>query len=183
MTLSRTGENVIKTPAGSVTVRPYRSSSNAQLKAVLSFTPRMSSLDRENTKSQKDEFRGFFTLFWIGLGLLFLRTSIDSWEQNRTPLSWNFGRLITGDALVLAISDGIMMGAMFFCVPFVKALQNRYISYYWTGAIIQHVFQALYLGTAVWWGYHRQWYWVQAGFLVLHALSNLMKVSRCERSV
>lgn len=49
-----------------MTVRPYRSSSNAQLKAILSFTPRMSSLDRENTKSQTDEFRGFFTLFWIG---------------------------------------------------------------------------------------------------------------------
>jgi hypothetical protein len=66
MTLSRNGENVIPTPGGTVTVRPYRSSSNAQLKAVLSFTPRMSSLDRENTKSQTDEFRGFFTLFWIG---------------------------------------------------------------------------------------------------------------------
>jgi hypothetical protein len=23
-------------------------------------------LDRQNTKSQTDEFRGFFTLFWIG---------------------------------------------------------------------------------------------------------------------
>jgi len=70
-----------------------------------------------------------------------------------------------------------MMAAMFFCVPFVKALQNRYISYYWTGAIIQHTFQTTYLFIAIWWGYHRQWYWVQAGFLVLHALSNLMKVS------
>jgi len=181
MTLSRNGENVIPTPAGTVTVRPYRSSSNAQLKAVLSFTPRMSSLDRENTKSQTDEFRGFFTLFWIGLALLFLRTSIHSWENNGTPLSWNFGRLITGDVLVLAISDAVMMVSMFFCVPFVKALQNRYISYYWTGAMIQHSFQTAYLGTAIWWGYHRQWYWVQAGFLVLHALSNLMKVSLVAR--
>ena len=111
-----------------------------------------------------------------GLALLFLRTSYQSWEQNRTPLSWTFGRLITRDALVLALSDGIMMAAMFICVPFVKALQFRYISYYWSGAVIQHTFQTGYLFAAIWWGYHRQWYWVQSGFMVLHALSNLMKV-------
>jgi len=64
--LSKTTESVIPTPDGTVRVRPYRSSSNAQLKAVLSFTPRVSSLDRHNTKSQSDEFRGFFVLFWIG---------------------------------------------------------------------------------------------------------------------
>jgi len=65
-TLNKNSDNIIPTPAGTVHVRPFRSSSNAQLKAVLSFTPRMSSLDRENVKSQSDEFRGFFTLFWIG---------------------------------------------------------------------------------------------------------------------
>lgn len=65
-TLSNSGENVIPTPAGTVRVRPYRSGSTSQLKAVLSFTPRVSSLDRHNVKSQTDEFRGFFTLFWIG---------------------------------------------------------------------------------------------------------------------
>ncbi|WWC91037.1 uncharacterized protein L201_005977 [Kwoniella dendrophila CBS 6074] len=175
-TLSKTKDNVINTPGGIIHVRPYRSSSNAQLKAVLSFTPRVSSLDRTNERSQSDEFRGFFVLFWIGLALLFLRTSIQSWEINRTPLSWTFGRLITRDAWVLAISDLVMVLAMFFCVPFVKGLQNKWYSYTWTGLIIQHSFQTLYLGVAVWWGYHRQWYWVQSGFLVLHAMSSLMKM-------
>lgn len=65
-TLSRTKDSVIPTPDGVLTVRPYRSSSTSQLKAVLSFTPRVSSLDRQNPKSQSDEFRGFFVLFWIG---------------------------------------------------------------------------------------------------------------------
>jgi sterol O-acyltransferase len=115
-----------------------------------------------------------------------VRTSLQSWEDNRTPLSWTFGRLITGDALVLAISDGLMVLTMFLCVPFVKvcrnvitkgqALQHRVFSYYYTGLIIQHMFQAVYLGIAIWWGYYRDWYWVQAGFLVLHCLSMLMKV-------
>nr|XP_018259362.1 sterol O-acyltransferase [Kwoniella dejecticola CBS 10117]OBR81520.1 sterol O-acyltransferase [Kwoniella dejecticola CBS 10117] len=174
-TLSKTKDNVINTPGGIIHVRPYRSSSNAQLKAVLSFTPRVSSLDRTNERSQNDQFRGFFVLFWFGLALLFLRTSMQSWEENRTPLSWTFGRLITGDALVLAISDLVMVLAMFFCVPFVKGLQYRWYKYSWTGLIIQHTFQTVYLGTAVWWGWHRQWYWVQSGFLVLpHAITPQM---------
>ena len=69
-----------------------------------------------------------------------------------------------------------MSAAMFICVVFVKCLQWRVFSYYYTGLVIQHLIQTSYLFAAIWWGYHRQWYWVQAGFLVLHALSNLMKV-------
>lgn len=76
--LSRSKVNIIDTPSGQVKVRPYRSSSNAQLKAVLSFHPRVSSLDRHNTKSQTDEFRGFFVLFWIGKS--FFVSGISEWS-------------------------------------------------------------------------------------------------------
>lgn len=152
---------------GTLSVRPYRSSSTSKLKALVSYTPRSSGLDRTNVKAASDEFRGFYSLFWIGLALLFVRTSYDSWETNRTILSGTFGRLITGDALVLAISDAIMVGSMFVCVPFVKGLVNGWYGYYWVGVAIQHAWQCVFLGMAVWWGFHRQWYWVQSGFLVL----------------
>ena len=99
-----------------------------------------------------------------------MRTSLQSWEENRTPLSWNFGRLITRDVLVLAFSDFLMMALMFLCVPFVKALQHQWFSYNYIGIVLQHTFQALYLGIAIWWGYHREWYWVQSGYLVLRKL-------------
>lgn len=108
----------------------------------------------------------------IGLGLLFIQTSLRSWEANRTPLSWKFGKLITGDALVLALADGLMTIGQFFCVPFVKGLIARGYRYYWVGLVIQHTYQTLYLGVAIWIGVHRQWYWVQAGFLVLRELSS-----------
>jgi sterol O-acyltransferase len=111
-------------------------------------------------------------LLMTGLGLLFIQTSLRSWEANRTPLSWKFGKLITGDALVLALADGLMTIGQFFCVPFVKGLIARGYRYYWVGLVIQHTYQTLYLGVAIWIGVHRQWYWVQAGFLVLRKLSN-----------
>ena len=76
-TLSQTSDSVIPTPSGDVRVRPFRSSSNAQLKAILSFTPRVSSLDRHNAKSQGDEFRGFFVLFWIGMAVSSTLVTLD----------------------------------------------------------------------------------------------------------
>lgn len=60
-----------------------------------------------------------------------------------------------------------MVLGQFFCVPFVQGLIAKRYSYYWVGVAIQHTYQTFYLGIAIWWGFHRQWYWVQAGFLVL----------------
>ncbi|BEI84302.1 hypothetical protein CcaverHIS002_0409060 [Cutaneotrichosporon cavernicola] len=166
---------VIATPSGTVLVRPYVSAGK-EIKALLQFKPRYSSFDRENNKSQSDQFRGFFTLFWIALALLFLRTCIESWETNRTLLSPNFAQLITADGVALAFADFIMVTSMLLCVPFVKCLQKGYFKYNWTALIFQHVFQTTFLGVAIAWGYARNWYWVQAGFLVLHALSSMMKM-------
>jgi sterol O-acyltransferase len=52
----------------------------------------------------------------------------------------------------------------------------RGYKYYWVGLVIQHTYQTLYLGIAIWWGVHRQWYWVQAGFLVLRKLNFVPEV-------
>ncbi|KAJ9121020.1 hypothetical protein QFC24_005001 [Naganishia onofrii] len=168
--------SIIPTPNGDVRVRPYRSTSTSQLKAMITFTPRASGLDRHNVKAATDPFWGFYTLFWIGLFLVLCRAVVHSWETSRTLLSFTFGRLITRDGWVLAVSDFIMVASMFVCVPFVKGLKNGTYRYYWTGAIIQHLWQTAFLGIVIWWGWYRQWYWVQAGFLVLHALSSMMKM-------
>lgn len=161
-------ETLIPMQSGTLSVQPYRSSgSSKKMKALVTYTPRASGLDHGNVTASSDQFRGFYSLFWIGLFLLFFRTSYISWETNQTLISLTFGELITRDALVLAISDAVMVGSMFVCVPFVKGIVNGYYDYYWVGAAIQHTWQACFLGMAVWWGFHRQWYWVQSGFLVL----------------
>jgi sterol O-acyltransferase len=68
----------------------------------------------------------------------------------------------------------------FFCVPFVKGLISRGYKYYWVGLVIQHTYQTLYLGIAIWVGVHRQWYWVQAGFLVLRKLCLALCLSQAD---
>lgn len=57
---------IIPTPNGEITVRPYRSTSTSQLKAMITYTPRASGLDRFNDKTTVDRFWGFYSLFWIG---------------------------------------------------------------------------------------------------------------------
>lgn len=112
----------------------------------------------------------------VGLFLTLCRAVVHSWETSRTLLSFTFGRLITRDAWVLALSDFIMVASMFVCVPFVKGLQRGTYRYYWTGVVIQHAWQTMFLGMAVWWGWYRQWYWVQAGFLVLRESVSLSRI-------
>jgi sterol O-acyltransferase len=55
-------------------------------------------------------------------------------------------------------------------------LNRGWLRYWGAGAIIQHTLQTLYLALAVRWTFHRDWPWVQSGFLVLHTLTMLMKV-------
>lgn len=58
--------SIIPTPEGEIRVRPYRSTSTSQLKAMITYTPRASGLDRFNAKTAADPFWGFYSLFWIG---------------------------------------------------------------------------------------------------------------------
>jgi sterol O-acyltransferase len=67
-------------------------------------------------------FRGFYTLFWIMLGVGGIRTVIRSYEDDGILLGLEFGRFIGEDALNLAMSDAILVGVTILCVPFIKVV-------------------------------------------------------------
>ncbi|KAG8710121.1 hypothetical protein FRC09_000293 [Ceratobasidium sp. 395] len=169
-TISKSGSD-IQTQDGTIHVQPYRQANSKQLRAVITFTPRSSAFEA----SGSDPFRGFYSLFWISMFLLLLRTYVNNFFQNGYPLSMVFATLFTRDALTLAISDGVLVGSTFICVPFVKAIQKGYIRYYYTGQILLHIYQTVMLGLAIRWTFNREWPWVQSGFFTLHTLVMLMK--------
>ncbi|KAF8603802.1 MBOAT-domain-containing protein [Ceratobasidium sp. AG-I] len=169
-TISKGGSD-IQTQDGTIHVQPYRRSNSKQLRAVISFTPRSSAFEA----SGADPFRGFYSLFWISMFLLLLRTYVNNFLQNGYPLSMVFATLFTRDALTLAISDAVLVTSTFICVPFVQALQKGYIRYYYTGQILLHVYHAVTLSLAIRWTFNREWPWVQSGFFTLHTLVMLMK--------
>lgn len=66
----------LETQQGTLYVsKPYRSKATKKLRAMVAFVPRNSYFDLSNDASAKDDFRGFFTLFWISLLILTLRSS------------------------------------------------------------------------------------------------------------
>ncbi|KAF8677777.1 MBOAT, membrane-bound O-acyltransferase family [Rhizoctonia solani] len=168
--ISKSGSD-IQTQDGTIHVRPYRQANSKQLRAVITFTPRSSAFEA----SGSDPFRGFYSLFWISMVLLLLRTYVNNFFQNGYPLSMVFATLFTRDAKTLAISDAVLVSSTFICVPFVKALQKGHIRYYYTGQTILHVYQVITLALAIQWTFNREWPWVQSGFFTLHTLVMLMK--------
>lgn len=169
-------ESTFETAEGTLHVQPFRKKGSKRLKAVLTFVPRASVFDRENATSGGDPFRGFFTLFWISVFLLSIRTYWDHLERTGYPFSLTFATLLSKDAKALLLSDIVLVSATGAVIPFMKLVKNGWIRYYWTGVAIQHVYQAIFVGSAVAWTFKRQWPWVQSGFFTLHSLTMLMKI-------
>jgi hypothetical protein len=150
------GGSDIQTQDGTIHVQPYRQANSKQLRAVISFTPRSSAFEA----SGSDPFRGFYSLFWISMFLLLLRTYVNNFVQNGYPLSMVFATLFTRDATTLALSDAVLVGSTFICVPFIHAIQKGYIRYYYTGQTILHIYHIVMLSLAIRWTFTREWPWV-----------------------
>ncbi|KAA1470302.1 MBOAT-domain-containing protein [Dentipellis sp. KUC8613] len=164
---------VIPTKDGTIYVsKPYRSRYSKKLQSVVTFVPRTTLIEASNV----NEFRGFYSLFWISLFIFTVRTYVRSIEKSGRPLNYVFANMMSQDALTLAISDAVLVLSTGLCVPFAKAISKGWIKYYWTGVFIQHLFQTSVLIIAVKWTFNRQWPWVQSGFLTLHSLTMLMKM-------
>ncbi|KAJ7043690.1 MBOAT, membrane-bound O-acyltransferase family-domain-containing protein [Mycena alexandri] len=174
---TRTDSGGFSTSEGTIYVsKPFRSKSSKKLRAMITFAPRQSTFDINNEASGANEFRGFFTLFWISMFIFTLSTYIRSIETSGHALNLKFATMFSRDAITLAISDAVLVSTTALCVPFAKAVSKGWIRYYWTGLIIQHLLQTTALVCAISWTFNRQWPWVQSGFFTLHTLVMIMKV-------
>ncbi|KAE9386037.1 hypothetical protein BT96DRAFT_960654 [Gymnopus androsaceus JB14] len=175
--MSRTSSGGFQTSDGTLYVsKPFKSKSSKKLRAVITFAPRQSTFDINNESSGANEFRGFFTLFWISIFIFTVRTYVRSIETNGHALNLVFATMFSKDAITLALSDAVLVGSTSVCVLFAKAISNRWIRYHWTGLVIQHIFQTSVLIVAVGWTFNRDWPWVQSGFFTLHTLVMIMKM-------
>jgi sterol O-acyltransferase len=127
-------------------------------------------------ESGKDGFRGFYTLFWIGIGLTILNTFYASYRSTGHVLSMTFATLFSKDAKILALSDAVLVGSLFLCVPFAQIAQKGLLPYSKCLVYFQHLWQAAMLGAVIKWTHFREWPWVQSGFFVLHTISMMMKI-------
>ncbi|OSD04816.1 MBOAT-domain-containing protein [Trametes coccinea BRFM310] len=143
---------------------------------MVTFAPRKSFFDISNESVASNEFRGFFSLFWISLFLFAVRTYVRSIETNGYPLDFQFASMFSRHAITLAISDAVLVLSTAICVPFAKAVAHGWIRYYPAGVILQHLWQTAVLAIAIIWTFNRHWPWVQSGFLTLHSFTMIMKM-------
>ncbi|KAG6836995.1 hypothetical protein H0H93_016699 [Arthromyces matolae] len=153
---NRTQSGGFKTSGGTFYVsKPYRSKSSKKLRALITFAPRKSHFDTTNESSGTNEFRGFFSLFWISIFIFTVRVYVRGIESSGRPLNLAFATMFSQDLVTLAITDAVLVLSTSLCVPFALALQKRWINYYWTGLVIQHIFQTSILCAAITWTFNR----------------------------
>lgn len=121
----------------------------------LTFRPRMTPLDLANPESTNDQFRGFFTLFWLAMGFYVIQTVIRCYEQEGILLSLVFFRLFSKDGVALMVSDLTMVSMTLFSVPFSKLMLNGWLPYDHIGFYLQHIFQGFFLFINIYWTFWR----------------------------
>jgi sterol O-acyltransferase len=105
----------------------------------LIFKPQYSTLDRSNPISAASPFIGFYTLFWLGLGLFTIRTFLVSYRITGRLFGHNIISILKKDVIILGLFDAFMFASTFLCVPLQKAVHRRWITWNGWGWILQHV--------------------------------------------
>ncbi|THY09463.1 acyl-CoA/sterol acyltransferase [Aureobasidium pullulans] len=143
----------------------------------LVFTRQFTTFDRQNPLSAESPFHGFFTLFWLAMVLMFLKVSAYNWKEHGSIFGGNevFKIMFGHDVLVLGFTDAAMVFSSALGFLLQKAIVNNYISWNRSGWIIQNIWQTFFLGSVVWWMFHREWPWSHTIFMVLHTMVFLMK--------
>lgn len=143
----------------------------------LVFTRQFTTFDRQNPASADSPFFGFFTLFWLGMVLIFFRVAMHNWRDYGSVLGNNeiMKMMFSREVLTLGITDGVMCGSTAVGLLLQKAIYKDYIRWAKSGWVIQNIWQSFYLACVIWWTWFRDWPWTHTIFVVLHALVFLMK--------
>ncbi|CAL5874884.1 uncharacterized protein PFLUO_LOCUS9186 [Penicillium psychrofluorescens] len=157
--------------------KPGVSSNGRFLFRDLKFTRQLSTFDRQNPTFSSSQFHGFFVLFWLGVVLLLVKVAANNWRIYGTL--WGKNEILClmfhKDVLVLGVTDLVLCWSPTLCLVLQWAVFKGYLRWSRTGWIVQNIWQATYLGVAIWWTYHRDWPWTHTVFIVLHSLTILMK--------
>ncbi|KAI9227087.1 MAG: MBOAT, membrane-bound O-acyltransferase family-domain-containing protein [Piptocephalis tieghemiana] len=164
-------------PHGSIQGKSSQSPVRQETPTSYTYCARNSIFDRMHMIREDNPLRGFFTLFWVSMGLYVLLTAIRSWEERGYLLGGDLFSILSRDLVSLLLSDIVLVLAMtpaFFLakisswglIPPWKPLEMT----------LQHSYQALYLLGALYYTHQQQWPWVQRTFFSMHTMVLTMKI-------
>lgn len=117
------------------------------------FTRRFTMFDRQNPLSSESPFYGFFTLFWLSIGMMLVRIAAQNWKMygNILGSAEVFHVMFDRDIVVLGITDGVMCVGTMFGLGLQKMILKGYLSWNRHGWIIQNLWQTFYLFAVIAW--------------------------------
>lgn len=122
-------------------------------------------VDYENRVSHFDpdsshrDFRGFFTLFWIGLVIMVITASLKNLRDTRWILRTSIFSLFTERLWELGLAEASMVGSTVMCLPIQKFVQRGALCWQREGYLLQHLLQSVWLGIWVYLPFYMGWEW------------------------
>lgn len=106
----------------------------------MDYSARVSHFD---PKSEYRDFRGFFVLFWIGLGIMVLTTVLRNIKDTGYPLRVRVWALLSANTWQLGISDLAMVGSTSLSLPLQRIFRKSKGWLRWEngGMLIQALYQ------------------------------------------
>jgi sterol O-acyltransferase len=139
----------------------------------LSTEHQPSILDHKSSRSSA--FFGFYTLFWVTIGFMIIRSSIYNYMTSAQFIGSNITSILARDLLRVAATDLLLYLLSFFVVFWQVGIKHGYLEWPRYGWIIQYVWQAAYLYFTLWFSDYMNFPWIGCVFLLLHSLVLLMK--------
>ncbi|KAK5938636.1 Sterol O-acyltransferase 2 (Sterol-ester synthase 2) [Knufia obscura] len=152
-----------------------RATAKKRLFHTIKYEPRTSHFD---PRSEYRDFRGFFVLFWMSLGIMVVTTALKNIKETGYPLRVQVYELLSRNVVSLAIADGLMVASITASLPFQQLFRRSTGILQWrrAGVWIQSLYQLIWLVIWVEWPFYLEWTWTAQVFFALHTLTFLMKM-------
>ncbi|KAI9891112.1 MAG: hypothetical protein M1814_003311 [Vezdaea aestivalis] len=141
---------------------------------TVDYAARLSHFDPD---SEYRDFRGFFSLFWIGLAIMVITTGLRNIKDTGFPFQGSIWTLLVTKVWQLGLVDFGMVASTALALPLHRAYRSGgWLAWRNGGMAIQSLYQLLW--SIVWLGlpFHLQWTWTAQVFLTLHTMTFFMKM-------
>jgi sterol O-acyltransferase len=110
----------------------------------INYVPRVSHFD---PRSDYHNFRGFFTLFWIGLFIMVVTTVLRNIKDTGNPLRVRVWSLLTANVWDMGFSDVAMVCTSGLVIPLhYISRTSGWLRWERGGVVLQSIFEAIWLG-------------------------------------
>lgn len=120
-------------------------------------------------------FSGFYTLFWVTLGVMLSRRFAYNFLEHREIMGTNLTRIFLTDLHKVALTDLWMYCMTYFGLFLQLAIKKGYITWEHCGWWLQYLYQISFVLFFAWFSTYMEYPWIGSVFLLLHSIVLLMK--------